>query len=72
MGVANRIIESSSVGGLAMFVNADAGDIDPAPGMCDNAPMFVGSQKMAAAVLNATQSLVPSDDVTFTGDLLLN
>jgi hypothetical protein len=29
--------------------------------------MFVGSQKMAAAVLNATQSLQPSDQVSFTG-----
>jgi len=65
MGQANRLIEESSVGGLALFINADAGDIDPAPGMCNNAPAFVGSGKMAAAVLNATQSLTPDDSVHF-------
>jgi hypothetical protein len=65
MGQANRLIEESAVGGLALFINADAGDIDPAPGMCDNAPAFVGSAKMAAAVLNATQSLAPDDSVHF-------
>jgi hypothetical protein len=60
-GHANTLLDSSE-GGVTVFVNADAGDIDPAPGMCDNGPNFVGSKKMAMAVSAAASAIKPSAD----------
>jgi hypothetical protein len=56
MGYACDLIEAG-VGGVALFVNADAGDIDPGDGMCDNAPQFVGSGVMANEVMEVRSSL---------------
>jgi hypothetical protein len=42
MGKVNQHLEQN-VGGVALFVNADAGDIDPGSGMCDGAPDFKGA-----------------------------
>jgi len=66
MGGTNEILESSGKFGVALFVNADAGDIDPAPGMCDGKevfPNYVGSHKMANAVENVYNSLKPTSNV---------
>ena len=66
MGGANEILESSGKYGIALFTNADAGDIDPAPGMCDgkeNFPNYVGSQKMAAEVMKVHSTLKTTDQV---------
>jgi neutral ceramidase len=62
MGKANQLIESQ-VGGISMFINADAGDIDPSGPSCQGAPNFVGSNKIAQAVIAARSSLVPSTNV---------
>jgi len=56
MGYANELIESG-VGGVSLFVNADAGDIDPGDGMCDNPPAFVGSGVMADMVMEIREVL---------------
>jgi neutral ceramidase len=48
-GVCDTI--EAAVGGVALFVNADAGDIDPAPGVCDNKPNFAGAPYMAKVIL---------------------
>jgi len=59
MGVACKEIEQA-VGGVALFINGDAGDIDPAPTMCNRAPAFKGSALMAAAVKEVHDSLKPT------------
>jgi len=62
MGRACSVIEDMD-GGIALFMNGDAGDIDPAPGMCNNAPNFVGSNIMASAVVNVSRGLKPTNQV---------
>jgi len=42
-------------------MNGDAGDVDPAPGMCDGKPDFKGAPIIAAAVQKIRNSLNPSD-----------
>merc|ERR1711991_108500 len=49
MGVASNMIEES-IGGGAMFMNADAGDIDPMDGMCNNPPNFTGPGNFSSAI----------------------
>lgn len=56
MGLANTLIEQN-IGGISMFVNADAGDVDPAPGTCDPVPNFLASNKIAQAVAQTRSSL---------------
>jgi hypothetical protein len=41
MGGACEVIESI-IGGVALFINADAGDIDPTPATCANKPNYDG------------------------------
>jgi neutral ceramidase len=60
MGYACDLIEAQ-LGGVALFVNGDAGDIDPAPTMCDLAPHFKGSPLMADAVVSVARGLTMSD-----------
>jgi len=62
MGKACEEIENN-VGGVALFINGDAGDIDPASGMCDGVPQFKGSSIMAQAVQTVRSSLNPSNQV---------
>jgi len=65
MGYSNELIEST-VGGVSLFVNGDAGDVDPGDGMCDDAPAFVGSGVMADAVMNIrTELKTTSSSVEF-------
>jgi len=41
MGLACELVEQElGSGSVALFINGDAGDIDPAPGMCDGKPKF--------------------------------
>lgn len=62
MGKANELIESQ-VGGVSMFINADAGDIDPAGASCSGAPNFAGAAKIAQAVIAQRNALVASTAV---------
>jgi len=63
MGAANEILDSSGKYGIALFTNADAGDVDPAPGMCNNEPLFVGSVKMADEVEKVWQTIKTTSSV---------
>jgi len=65
MGLANTLIESK-IGGVALFINGDAGDIDPGRGMCDPKPNFTGSALMANAVVSTRASLVTTDQIKMT------
>jgi len=38
------------IGGVAIFVNADAGDIDPTSATCDGMPNYDGAPIIAQAV----------------------
>lgn len=62
MGKACEMIEDL-VGGVALFINGDAGDIDPTSHSCKNAPDFFGSSTMASAVDKVRSSLTPTDQV---------
>jgi len=62
MGKACEMIEDL-VGGVALFINADAGDIDPTNEACSNPPDFVGSSTMANAVKEVRSSLNPTNVV---------
>lgn len=65
MGKVCEHIEND-IGGVALFVNADAGDIDPGYDTCDNAPDFNGASKIASAV-EQLRSKVPTyyNDIKF-------
>lgn len=63
MGKACEMIETA-IGGVALFVNADAGDIDPGPNSCEGAPEFKGSSIMAQMVQTVRESLKPSQNVS--------
>jgi hypothetical protein len=52
MGKANQLIELE-LGGVALFMNGDAGDVDPTSKSCENRPSFFGAHVMKDAVLNA-------------------
>jgi len=62
MGYTSDVIEQT-IGGTALFINADAGDIDPTPQACVGVPKCAGSSIIAAAVIKERASLVTSDDV---------
>lgn len=55
MGKACEFIEKS-VGGVALFVNADAGDIDPTAQACSQQPNFYGAQIIASTVAKLRSS----------------
>eukprot|EP00003_Mantamonas_plastica_P025806 TRINITY_DN513_c0_g1_i15.p3 TRINITY_DN513_c0_g1~~TRINITY_DN513_c0_g1_i15.p3 ORF type:complete len:441 (-),score=141.77 TRINITY_DN513_c0_g1_i15:4571-5893(-) len=65
MGYACELVEEQ-VGGVALFVNGDAGDIDPTSEACENKPQFAGSPKIAAAILETRAKLNTSKDVGIT------
>ncbi|KNC56090.1 uncharacterized protein AMSG_02103 [Thecamonas trahens ATCC 50062] len=74
-GAGCRAIEAA-VGGVALFVNADAGDVDPAPGMCnggsESESNFVGGKLMADRVVARRAALSPTADVTITTAFVQN
>jgi len=59
MGKACEDIENI-LGGVALFINGDAGDIDPTNAACSNAPSFNGSQIIANAVASVHKTLNPT------------
>jgi hypothetical protein len=59
MGYVNSLIEQQ-LGGISLFVNADAGDIDPEGWVCAGAPNFNGGPVIAQAVINGRAKIVPS------------
>ncbi len=58
MGWANELIEQQ-VGGVSLFVNSDAGDIDP--NGCDKEPDWTGSHTLANAVVAQRNQITPVD-----------
>jgi len=60
MGAACDNIEKQG-GGVALFVNGDAGDISPADGMCANGPNFTGGVQMANTAISVRRSIAPSN-----------
>lgn len=44
--------------GVSLFVNADAGDVDPGPGMCNNKPIFTGATIISQKIVSWRQSIV--------------
>ena len=65
MGVTNKLIKEQ-IGGLPLFIQADAGDIDPADGMCDNGPDFVGGHKMFEAVQATRANITTGSELKLT------
>jgi len=67
MGAVCDVVENEG-GGVALFINADAGDIDPTGAVCgcrDNECTFVGAPTFARAVMSVRNSLKPTTDVGF-------
>jgi hypothetical protein len=62
MGKASEFIEEK-LNVPALFVNSDAGDIDPTPQACSSAPNFAGAMNISTAVVNVWNSLTPTTDV---------
>lgn len=50
LGVANQVIEDN-IGGVALFLQADAGDVSPTGESCANAPMLAGGVTMGNAAI---------------------
>jgi len=57
MGAVNNVIEKT-LGGISLFMNADAGDIDPAPWVCQN--NLAGAPYIADKVMDGRSKIVPS------------
>ena len=62
MGKASEFIEEK-LNVPCLFVNSDAGDIDPNAAACDNAPNFDGAMNISTAVINLWNSLTPTTNV---------
>jgi len=62
MGYTNDVIEET-IGGTALFINADAGDVDPTPQACVGVPKCAGSSIIAAAVVKERNILPTSSTV---------
>lgn len=56
MGGAN-IKAEALIGGVVMFVNADAGDIDPTGDTCANKPDYAGAPIIAAKIKEIRDSI---------------
>jgi len=63
MGKASEYIEKQ-VGGVALFINGDAGDIDPTNEACSNEPEFKGSAIIANAVAQERSTLATTDSIS--------
>lgn len=62
MGGVNSVLETMN-SGVAMFINADAGDIAPGEDTCDDKPKFKGAPVIAKAVMDARNNLTLSENV---------
>lgn len=65
MGVANTNIEST-LGGIALFINGDAGDISPTGQACSGAPNFLGGITMANTVMAIRTNTTTSKTANIT------
>ncbi|XP_065899909.1 neutral ceramidase-like isoform X2 [Dysidea avara] len=63
MGGVNDVLETMN-SGVAMFINADAGDIAPSNSTCNNMPQFDGAPVIATAIMNARNNIKTSQNVT--------
>src|SRR5690606_27112932 len=62
MGAVNYWIEDN-IGGVSMFINGDAGDVNPIFSVCcENKPNFSGGPVIGAAVKETWETLSPSDE----------
>eukprot|EP00047_Mylnosiga_fluctuans_P005565 m.241238 g.241238 ORF g.241238 m.241238 type:complete len:464 (+) comp13811_c0_seq1:57-1448(+) len=66
MGGASDAIEAL-IGGVALFINADAGDVDPTGEVCDGKPNYKGAPIIAAKVKEVRDSIKPSPDAQVAG-----
>lgn len=64
MGYASQLVETAT-SAPALFINADAGDIDPTNAACANKPFFNGSSIIADKIMQVRETIVPSADVDF-------
>jgi len=62
MGYTSDLVEEG-IGGTTLFINADAGDVNPDGELCTGAPKCAGGPKIAAAIIKERASLVTTDDV---------
>ncbi|EGD78316.1 hypothetical protein PTSG_09383 [Salpingoeca rosetta] len=63
-GVNNLLVKNGGVG-VTMFINADAGDIDPAPQTCQGKPNYNGAPTIANAIIKTRKAIKPSANATF-------
>jgi hypothetical protein len=56
MGASSDAAEAL-IGGVALFVNGDAGDIDPSPATCNGMPNFAGAPIIASAIQRIRDSI---------------
>lgn len=66
MGRANQLIEEKIPGSVSLFINADAGDIDPTGDACHGAPDFYGSHVIADAVQMTRSQVKTSNNMDLT------
>eukprot|EP00053_Salpingoeca_punica_P013748 m.124504 g.124504 ORF g.124504 m.124504 type:complete len:479 (-) comp16294_c0_seq1:2080-3516(-) len=66
MGGVSDYVESS-VGGVALFINGDAGDIDPKPQMCQGKPQYAGASIIGTKIAQVRSSIQTSDQVVLQG-----
>jgi len=67
MGKVSENIEKRGVG-VALFVNGDAGDISPGPGVCNGAPEFPAAIQMATKIMEFRNTVKPANQVSFKAD----
>ena len=60
MGASSDAAEAL-IGGVALFVNGDAGDIDPSPATCNGMPNFAGAPTIASAIQRVRNSITVSN-----------
>jgi len=66
MGAVNDWNEAN-IGGISMFINGDAGDINPDFGVCcENKPNFSGGPVIGKAVQKTWETLSPSSEVVMS------
>jgi len=64
MGKVSENIEKK-LGGVALFVNGDAGDIAPANGVCNGAPEFPAAVTIANKIIEWRNTIVPANNISF-------
>eukprot|EP01112_Ceratiomyxa_fruticulosa_P020747 TRINITY_DN7153_c0_g1_i1.p1 TRINITY_DN7153_c0_g1~~TRINITY_DN7153_c0_g1_i1.p1 ORF type:complete len:465 (-),score=91.10 TRINITY_DN7153_c0_g1_i1:73-1467(-) len=63
MGKTCQVAESV-IGGVVLFMNADAGDVDPTPQTCSDPPNFTGATTIAKAIATARQSMTTTTQLS--------